>query len=186
MITIQHQLKNEQYYIPNWPIKFLFLGTFNPQGGENVNYYYGREKNQTWTLLSEIFKTSFNPRDSNFLDKIKKYGIGCIDMIDEVRAPQHFIENINGKGYKDSKIINKVVERTYNTTIIQGLILKNPNVKVFSTWGKGSNLKEWKNEINKIENLISLVSPSLAARVPQGESKFQFMLDDWKSKILIS
>lgn len=186
MITIQHQLKSKQYYIPNWPVKYLFIGTFNPQGGENVNYYYGREKNQTWSLLSEIFKTSFNPKDANFLNKIKKYGIGCIDMIDQVTAPDHFMNGIIGKGYSDMKIINKVVERSYNTTIINELILRNPGVKVFSTWGKGSNLKEWKNEIYKIENLIPLVSPSLAARVPKGESKFQFMLDDWKSKILIS
>ncbi len=42
MKTICHQLYSETYYVPNWPIKHLFLGTFNPEGGEKVPYYYGR------------------------------------------------------------------------------------------------------------------------------------------------
>jgi hypothetical protein len=51
-ITIYHQLCKEEFYIPNWEIKYLFLGTFNPDGGQKVNYYYGRNSNQTWKILS--------------------------------------------------------------------------------------------------------------------------------------
>jgi hypothetical protein len=53
---------------------------------------------------------------------------------------------------------------------------------VFSTWGKGAKLKEWKNEVSILGPVISLVSPSLAARVPKGEIKFNFMLNDWSHK----
>ncbi len=41
---ISHQLANEKFFIPDWPLKHLFLGTFNPSGGETVSYFYGRKK----------------------------------------------------------------------------------------------------------------------------------------------
>jgi len=42
-----------------------------------------------------------------------------------------------------------------------------------------------KEEVKKIENLINLKSPSMAARVPKGFHKFDFMLNDWREKINI-
>jgi hypothetical protein len=68
------------------------------------------------------------------------------------------------------------------------LIAKNKSIKIYTTWGNGSNLSEWKDEVEKIRNeveVVQLVSPSLAARVPKGQNKFEYMLADWKSKINI-
>ena len=107
-----------------------------------------------------------------------------MDMIDSVEAPDIMIQDIKGKGYKDSTIINGSVRRTYNTRIIKQVITDNPGVRVYSTWGTGSSLSEWRYEIAKIGNIIPLVSPSLAARVPKGESKFDYILRDWEKKKL--
>jgi hypothetical protein len=94
-------------------------------------------------------------------------------------------ENILGKGYSDSKIINNKVTRVYNTETIINIISENPGIKVYSTWGKGSNLTEWETETRKIKNLINLVSPSMAAKVPKGSEKYKYMLSDWQSKITV-
>ncbi len=185
METINHQLKKSKFYFPNWEVKYLFLGTFNPEGGQEVKYYYGREKNQTWNLISEVFSDEINPKNDDFFLKLKKYKIACVDIIDNVIAPTEKIELIKGKGYKDSEIINKKVLRNYNTPRINQLISTNENIKVFSTWGNGSSLKEWKTEVEKIKNITSLCSPSLAAKVPKGVQKFNYMLDCWKSRIIL-
>ena len=181
MEVIKHQIQNES--IPKWEIKHLLVGTFNPSGGEPVNYYYGRDKNQAWKLISHIFCDDFNPNSESFLELLKKHKIACIDMINNVKAANERLDRIIGKGYKDSEIINKSVKRDYNTENIKRIIDQNPEVRVYSTWGKGSNLKEWKKEIEKLGPLVSLVSPSLAAKVPRGKSKFAYMLSDWKKKI---
>ena len=70
-MKIQHQLLNSDLFIPQWNVKHLFLGTFNPQGGDTVSYFYGRSRNQTWPTLSKIFKTELNPNNSDFFEKIK-------------------------------------------------------------------------------------------------------------------
>ena len=184
MITISHQLSKSNVYIPNWEIEYLFLGTFNPMGGDQVPYYYGRPKNQTWKLLSDIFQEVFNPsEEKTFFKSIKKYKIACVDLIHEVKAPCDFEQKILGMGYKDTSIINKKVSCKFNTDTILDLIYKNPNIKVYSTWGIGPNLASWRAEVNKIPNLINLKSPSMAARVPKGCSKFNYMLNDWTHKI---
>ena len=64
------------------------------------------------------------------------------------------------------------------------LLNKNQGVKIYSTWGVGANLKEWKKEVAKID-FVKLVSPSMAARVPKGTKKFEFMLSDWTEKITL-
>jgi hypothetical protein len=184
MKRVMHQLATKANYVPNWPIKHLFLGTFNPEGGDEVNYYYGRESNQFWPILRALTDLELNLNNpTTFLKELKQKGIGCIDMIHELDVPENKIQYVTGKGFSDSKIINTCIERTYNTERINQLISANKGVQVFSTWGKGSNLKEWRKEVEKIKGVIPLVSPSMAARVPKGTKKFEFMLDDWCSKI---
>ena len=184
MKTIIHQLSTSNVYIPNWGVKHLFIGTFNPYGGEKAPYYYARPKNQTWKLLSNIFEEVFDPHNGeSFFELLKKHRIACVDLIHQVKVPNDFVSEIEGRGYKDSAIINKQVERKYNTQLILQLIEKNPNIILYSTWGEGSRLASWRLEINKIPNLITLTSPSLAARVPQGSIKFDYMLNNWSEKI---
>ncbi len=182
--TINHQLYNKDVYIPKWKVKHLFLGTFNPLGGARVNYYYGRDRNKTWELLSQIFCTTLDTSDTKyFFSKLEKNEIACMDMIHSLTAPSDRIESIMGQGYKDSKIINKSIKRNYNTSKILEIVNSNPGIKVYSTWGNGSKLKEWQSETLKIKGIIPLVSPSMAAKIPKGKHKFEYMLADWKKKI---
>ncbi|WP_417607975.1 hypothetical protein [Owenweeksia hongkongensis] len=184
MKQVKHQLATKEYYIPDWPVKHLFLGTFNPEGGEKVNYYYGRARNKFWPLLRELTEAKFQLNNTQeFFAELKHHGIACMDMIDTVNVPEERLGKVLGKGYSDATIINGYTEREYNTKAIQKLIGSNPGIKVYSTWGKGQQLMEWKGEIAKVEGLIPLVSPSMAAWVPKGTDKFEFMLADWESKI---
>ena len=180
MKKINHQFLN---HIPDWEINYLFLGTFNPSTGPTVNYFYGRSKNQTWNILSKIFNVDFDVQNKGlFFPQLKTCKIACLDIISSVEVPNERIAFVEGKGYKDSAIINNYVKREYNIDNILSIISKN-NCKVFSTWGKGSNNQNWLTEISKIPNIITLVSPSMAAYVPKGTIKFQYMLSDWSSKI---
>lgn len=179
METVNHQfLKSKDIFEPQWDINYLFLGTFNPDCGEKVNYFYGRRKNQTWGLLSEIFREDFNPEDfDDFYEKIRRKKIACMDMIRSVKFPAKDYEFIC-TGYSDSKIINKRTTIEYNTYQILTIIDKNKEVKVYSTWGKGPQLKRWKEEIAKIPSLIPLMSPSPRAAIPK-----DIKTKDWKSKL---
>lgn len=184
MKTINHQFLNQEFFIPNWEISHLFLGTFNPEGGDKVSYFYGRRKNQTWKLLSEIFEDDFNPEDfDSFLKKLKKHRIACMDFIQYVEVPEENIDSINGKGYSDIKLINNTIKRDHNTASITNVVHQNKNINVYSTWGTGPQIASWRDETKKVKNIIPLISPSLAARVPLGEEKFKYMLKDWSTKI---
>jgi G:T/U-mismatch repair DNA glycosylase len=185
MQITKHQFINSDFFIPSWEVQHLFIGTFNPQNGQQVPYFYGRPRNQTWPLLSKIFGETMNPQSGDFFQLIKKHRIACMDMIKSVEAPDSLLVHINGQGFSDSKIINTEVQRTYNTDSILTIICSNPGAKVYTTWGKGSTLKNWVLEIERIPNRIQLVSPSMAARVPKGNQKFEYMLNDWSSKIMV-
>jgi hypothetical protein len=80
MQTINHQFSSESFYIPTWEVKHLFVGSFNPEGGARVPYYYGREKNQLWPLLSEIFGAELNPSSDDFWELLRRHKIARVDM----------------------------------------------------------------------------------------------------------
>ncbi len=188
-MKINHQLLENEYFIPNWNINHLFLGTFNPEGGEKVRYYYGRKKNQTWPILAKIFSDNrllLESSDVEFFTSLKDNGIACLDLIKYVECNEMERDFIIGKGYSDSKIINKKVKREYMIDEIIKIIKANEKCVVYSTWGKGSNLKDWLKQVEKIsqeKTIIRLVSPSLIAKVPKGENKVEFIERQWKSKI---
>lgn len=184
MEKVFHQLAQKPFFIPDWKIEHLFLGTFNPEGGEYVPYYYARSRNQTWPTLSKIFNVDLNPNNPNFFGLLKSNGIACMDMILSVDFTVEYREYVLGRGYSDSKIINNTVKRQYSTNQILMVINKNPRCKVYSTWGNGSSLKEWRTEIAKVPNIIPLVSPSLVAKVSPGVDKVKNIFEDWKSKIM--
>lgn len=183
MQTIKHQFSSDSFYIPTWEVQHLFVGTFNPEGGARVPYYYGREKNQFWRLVSEINGVTINPSMDNFFELLRQHKIACVDLIHSVSASEERISAIQGEGYQDTAIINTSAQREYNTDHILSLVTANPGMCVYSTWGKGSKLREWRREVQRLGNVVPLVSPSLAARVPKGAMKFEFMLADWRGKI---
>lgn len=185
MQTINHQFSSDSFYIPTWEVQHLFVGTFNPEGGARVPYYSGRKKNQLWPLLSEIFGADLNPSSDSFWELLRRHKIACVDMIHSVKASEERIDAVIGKGYKDSAINNRGVGRKYNTSSIIQLVTNNPGIRVYSTWGKGSSLREWRGEVQQLGSVIPLVSPSLAARVPIGEAKINYMLTDWRYKVVL-
>ena len=185
MIKVNHHFIGEDFYFPNWEISYLFLGTFNPMGGEKVPYFYAREKNLTWSTLSKVFDVDFNPMDIDFINKLSKHKIACMDLIKSIKVDKKDLEKIIGQGYKDTNLINGSTIIEFNTKNILEVVNKNSGLKVFSTWGKGPNFKLWKEEINSIPNIINLVSPSMAARVPKGHKKKEFVFNDWKTKIIL-
>ena len=84
MQTIKHQFSSDSFYIPTWEVQHLFVGTFNPEGGARVPYYYGREKNQFWRLVSEITGVTINPSMDNFFELLRQHKIACVDLIHSV------------------------------------------------------------------------------------------------------
>jgi hypothetical protein len=188
MIKIKHQLLYTDYFIPSWEIKHLFLGTFNPEGGFPVPYFYGRAKNFTWKLLNDLFPGEFRSNDrtlrADFFDQLRANHIACMDMIRSVIISEENTALVIGKGYRDSMIINKKVIREYNTNEINKVIMANQDIRVYSTWGKGSSLREWNQELSLIAKpVIKLRSPSPAARVPKGVEKYNHAFLDWSLKI---
>jgi len=180
---MKHQFYDRDFFIPTWDINYLFLGTFNPNKGEKVNYFYSRKTNLLWPTLSKIFNDELNPEKFDFFEKLKFHKIACMDLVSSIDIKDVDKKYIIGKGYSDSKIINNSVKRVYNTENIISVINKNPDVQLYSTWGNGSNLNDWKNEIKKLPLITKLVSPSRAARVPKGEKKEHFIFDNWKNNI---
>lgn len=180
--SIPHQLSN---ILPDYPTKILLLGTFNPKCGEPVLVHYGRKRNQTWTILSTILKENFDPNNASIHDKMKAHGIACVDIIQSLDVPENLVPEICGKGYSDSKLFANSITKNYiDIENLNAFINKNKGICVFSTWGKGSSLsKDAWNFIRKINQLHPLASPSLAARVPKGEKKLEYMIRNWTAYI---
>ena len=177
-----HQFKNKEFYLPNWEVKFLFIGTFNPSGGEKVPYYYGRKKNRFWKLLSEVFKIELDPNDSLFFENLDRLKVGCIDIIDSISYPEVYEDRVSGKGYSDKVLFLSKVKKDYNTENILDIISKNKLQKVFFTNSGGSLRKEQKLELEKIQrvcDVVYLCSPS-----PVNPNRGN-CLSDYKQKIIV-
>jgi G:T/U-mismatch repair DNA glycosylase len=179
---MEHQFKNKEFYLPNWEVEYLFIGTFNPSGGEKVPYYYGRKKNRFWKLLSEVFKTELDPHDDSFFENLKSLKVGCVDIIDSISYPEEYEDRVSGKGYSDSVLFLSTIKKDYNTKNILDIISKNKLQKVFFTNSGGSLRNEQKLELEKIQNIceiIYLCSPS-----PVNPNRDN-CLDDYKQKIIL-
>lgn len=180
---IHHQLPN---ILPDYQTKILLLGTFNPSCGEKVIVHYGRSRNQTWAVLSAILKENFDPKNTSIHQKMKEHGIACVDIVQSVDVPENLVQGICGSGYSDAKLFAKSIKRNYiDINELNDFIAKNNGICVFSTWGKGSSLrKEAWDLIDKIKQIHPLVSPSLAARVPKGKKKLEYMIQNWTASII--
>lgn len=181
MIT-NHQFKNNVFYLPNWEVEYLFIGTFNPSGGEKVPYYYGRKKNRFWKLLTEVFEIELDPYNDSFFENLKSLKMGCMDLIDSISYPEEYENRVLGKGYSDKVLFSSNVNKVYNTENILDIISKNKLQKVFFTNSGGSLRKEQKLELEKIMKvckIIYLCSPS-----PVNPKRSQ-CLEDYKQKIIL-
>ena len=154
-ILINHQMLSKNRFFPTWKVKYLFLGTFNPLGGDDVEYYYGRKKNKFWTILSTILDEKNLDRNNfeNLSPIMENYCFGCIDIIKSIECPSSYKNKICGNGYSDSIVFTaKGFKRNYSFDDIEDFLRANSSVqKIFTTWGVSNYINEWKNK--KIELL---------------------------------
>lgn len=188
MIEIRHQFEGRDWFVPDWELKVLILGTFNPQVsirgnrtcGQEVPYFYGRKKNRLWEIVGHCVNRQLDPHnDRVFFEALRQEGIGCMDILKAVRIPEEKIQVICGKGYQDSELLRKPHEREYMTEEILEIIQKNPGVLVLPTWGKGSFKKKDKLELARLPELPFLHSPSPASRRVKFEEKRRQWYDVW-------
>ena len=179
MIEIRHQFENEDWFVPDWKLRVLILGTFNPECGDPVAYFYGRKKNQLWHLVSYCRGIELHPNHGDdFLSALKEEGIACMDLIRSIRVSEERKGEICGKGYSDQMLFRGTNQRTYMTEEILEVIKKNPGLRVLPTWGKGSFRKKDELELARMPELPFLHSPSPASRVKLEEKRRQWY-DVW-------
>lgn len=103
MTKIRHRFINHTI---NPKTETLIIGTFNPDTeGNSAEFFYGRQRNFLWTLLSTAFnETSLKGQSKEEkLKFIEKYRIDFIDLISEVEVSE--VANYKD-GYLDNKVLN--------------------------------------------------------------------------------
>ena len=189
-MIVNHQFSNSPIYFPTWDIDKLFLGTFNPSCGQQLDYYYRRKVNGFWKILKHYdYNNKYNFNDFNQLkgfmtDKC----FGCIDVIRSVDFPDIKEKKICGTGYTDNNLFTvKGFTREYIFEDIKNYIIRNNITNVFSTWGVRNNPKEFnilltdfkvfctQNEIN----YTPLDSPS--GRLYKGPNIDRININWWNS-----
>jgi len=202
MEKVNHQLLEKDFFIPNWDCSTIILGTFNPVGGTNVNYFYGRESNYFWKAISLIDKKKEDyyhscireNRDDHFkLMKDNKFG--CIDIIKSVNCPIERLNTIVGNGYTDQNLFHGAIERIYQFEEIKRFIerIHSSDLKIINTVGQrfdnpapvefAIKLNDFKNFCNN-KNVEFISSPSASAyAVRRGTTNFQDLQKFYKSHI---
>ncbi len=139
-----HRFYNE--LIPQWKIEYLFIGTFNPEwnnSSNNVDYFYGRSKNQFWCILPNVFDSPclIEKTKKDKINFCKSHKIGITDIIKSIsnadeRNDDHKKLILNG--YRDTNLEKKennefIFELDFNTSNIIQLIEINKIKGIFFT-----------------------------------------------------
>ncbi len=167
-------------FLDKYPIegkKIFFIGTFNPDIGENkAEFFYGRGRNYFWNLLPRVF--GCEPlKEKSVEEKIKflnDYDIELTDLIYEVDIDEKNIDN-----YSDENLKNVI---TWNSENIIDILKKGKTKEVYFTRKTFTNIDNIKNEIEKIksfceENGIKFRCLPTPARYENDEK-----LNKWKEK----
>lgn len=173
MREVRHQFESESWFVPDWKLKLLLVGTFNPEGGERVEYFYGRGMNHMWPIVSYCTGQDLHPsQGADFFNAIQELGIGCMDLLRSVGVPQGEEGKVRGMGYEDSNLFRGANQRVYMTEEILAVIDQNPGICVLPTWGKGSAFlkRDWQ-QIARLPELPFLPSPSPRPRTGSIELK---------------
>ncbi len=125
----QHRFIND--LLPEYPLKYLFVGTFNPEWdrpNDNANWFYGRQRNSFWKILPGVFEgPNLYPQRLN-PEVLKTFcinrSIGISDIIRNIPNAE-----INNPAHVSwiSKVKDKDLERfnVLEATSIEDLILRN-------------------------------------------------------------
>ncbi|HMI01145.1 MAG TPA: hypothetical protein VK541_01610 [Pedobacter sp.] len=126
--------------IPNWKVRTLIVGTFNPEPAWHpanaANYYYGRATNYFWEVLPRFAGISSVSRQDlvaqlNFL-KINEIGVTdlLISIDDADLSNMDHVERIRTVLDSEIELFNQF---TWNTEPIVEFILKNNIEAVYFT-----------------------------------------------------
>jgi hypothetical protein len=105
-MVVNHQFIDKEYFSPNWDVNKLFIGTFNPECGEPLDYYR-RKSNGFWKILNKYNSSPTDLIDFEFTDLqkfITNKKMGCVDVIKSVTFPSQDKNKIFGYGYSDSNL----------------------------------------------------------------------------------
>jgi len=196
-MACQHRFKNE--LLPNWKIKYLFIGTFNPEWNNknnNAAYFYGRNTNDFWYIMPQVFNNDSLMDKKYRTDKeclikfLKENEIGLTDLISIIKnvSEDNPVNKNDLLSFKDKKIEKYEIE--FNICNIKKLIDNNKElIGVYFTRNidnksiicqKWIEIKEYckRKKINANE----LITPSRGYR-RNGYNRDK-KLEDWKEIIL--
>ncbi|GAC1306972.1 MAG: hypothetical protein NVSMB24_18090 [Mucilaginibacter sp.] len=192
-MEVIHQFYNTHKFYPEWDVTYLFLGTFNPICGQQLDYYYYRRKtNGFWKIL----KKHFDPIDEYNIDTYEELRrfmiekkIGCIDVICNVSFPDEKRSLICGEGFEDSTLFTvKKFIREYTFEEIKQFVIVNKTPKIFSTWGKRDKPNEFNERIAQFSafceqnNVTFIKLPSPSGRLYRGVN-IPIITNEWINKL---
>ncbi|MBK7764112.1 MAG: hypothetical protein IPI46_12340 [Bacteroidetes bacterium] len=191
-MEVYHQFHNTNKFYPTWEVDYIFLGTFNPVCGEQLDYYYRRKSNGFWNILKAYFDPNNEYNILTYIELesfVKAKKIGCIDVIKKVTFPDDMRDKICGKGYSDQTLFTVTnFKREYTFEEIKEFLIKRKVEKVFSTWGKRDSPSEFLNEVNNFvtfcdENSICFTPlPSPSGRCYRGVN-IPIITNEWGNRI---
>lgn len=153
--------------LPNWKVKTLIIGTFNPElewhSTNTADYYYGRNTNLFWDVLPRFSGLdAIDRQDINLQIKfLKLKEIGVTDLLISIndaslKDPEHVLRI---KSVKD-KEIEKFTDFTWNTSNIINYIKRNNIKEVYFT--KLGDLKRKKAKYDSFEEQIRIIEKACA------------------------
>jgi len=143
---------------PDWPVKYLFIGTFNPEWNrpkrQNAEYFYGRSKH-FWNAM-KIFFNDNQPIDlsseTDMIDFCRSHSIGFTDLITSVDdADVTNLEHVETIHSVKDIDLEKFEEINWNTDRIIEYLELNNTTKVYFTLLSSDRRSLFSREIEAIE-----------------------------------
>jgi len=152
-------------------VETLIVGTFNPQWAKknSAEWFYGREKNNFWYVLSKIYSVDdLSLADTNTRKKFcNENKIGITDLISCIKTADEKKHYGLISSFSDKKIEDNFQLDDLELVNIIGIIEQNPTIKnVYLTRSANSNLwkKIWEpieeHCVNNSINCKQLLTPS--------------------------
>lgn len=168
--------------IPQWEIKYLFIGTFNPSWNPRdpknpeAVYFYGRNRNNFWAIIPNIFggRSLKGMSKDVLVEYTKSKKIGITDIINSVinadATSSTDVDNLT-KGFSDA-VLNKY-DLEFSTDLIIELIEKNKSTLegVYFTRSTSNGINKIWKEWLKIEKLCIEYSIKSAALITPANYK---------------
>lgn len=191
-MKINHQFLNHGFFLPNWRIETLVLGTFNPECGEITDYFYGRKRNRFWRAIEALAGKENNYFQNNLNRKknvMEDYKFGCTDIIKSIKINENYKNSVCGNGYSDGALFTlREVEATYQFEEIKKYLLSNNVKKVINTWGMRKNPKIFLNQVNDLETFCNehqiIFIRNCPSPSPRARNKFNILLNFYREHIL--